>query len=263
MVSAFQFKVDQACSIKLLIRVTYKHKKILINFDIMNFENNKIIYKKVKQKGLTINKVCEVGVYLPETSNIIDFILDGVNTILVEPNPPAIQAINEYFRGKDENIVLHKVAIYNRDGKLNLSNAEASTFVSELPSSPALVNDKYATDESKEVEVKCVKFSSVDDGDIDLLSIDTEGCEWYVLEFMISRPKVISVETHGKFYINPFIGKIKDWIETNNYLVWYKDMSDTVYIRNDFAKLSLIEKLKLNYINLRIKLRRAKKVFYK
>lgn len=229
----------------------------------MNFESNKVIYKKVKQKGLLINKVCEVGVYLPETSNIIDFILDGVKTVLVEPNPPAIKAIYEYFKDNDKNITLHQVAIYNRNGKLNLSNAEASTFVSELPSSPALVNDKYITDESKEVEVKCVKFSSIDDGNIDLLSIDTEGCEWYVLEFMKSRPMVISVETHGKFYVNPFIGKIKDWIEINNYAVWYKDMSDTVYIRKDIAKLSLNEKLSLSYINFRIKLRRAKKVFYK
>lgn len=228
----------------------------------MNFDRNKVIYRQVKQKDLSINTVCEVGVYLPETSNIIDFIVDGVKTILVEPNPPAIQAINKYFKNYN-NITLHEVAIYDREGKLNLSNAEASTFVSELPASPALVNDKYTTDESKEVEVKCVKFSSIDDGDIDLLSIDTEGSEWYVLEFMKSRPKVISVETHGKFYVNPFIEKINDWVETNGYTIWYKDMSDTVYIRKDIAKLNLGEKLSLSYMNFRIKLRRAKKVFYK
>ncbi|MEN8119609.1 MAG: FkbM family methyltransferase [Bacteroidota bacterium] len=228
----------------------------------MNFDRNKVIYRQVKQKDLSINTVCEVGVYLPETSNIIDFIVDGVKTILVEPNPPAIQAINKYFKNYN-NITLHEVAIYDREGKLNLSNAEASTFVSELPASPALVNDKYTTDESKEVEVKCVKFSSIDDGDIDLLSIDTEGSEWYVLEFMKSRPKVISVETHGKFYVNPFIEKINDWVETNGYTIWYKDMSDTVYIRKDIAQLNLGEKLSLSYMNFRIKLRRAKKVFYK
>jgi len=228
----------------------------------MNFKKNKTIYKKVKGKDLSINKVCEVGVYLPETSNIIDFILTDVKTILVEPYPPAIEAIKEYFKDNNRNITLHKVAIYDREGELELSNAEASTFVSELPSSPALVNDKYIPDNSKKIKVKCVKFSSIDDGDIDLLSIDTEGSEWYVLQTMKSRPLVLSIETHGKFYVNPFMNKIKEWTETNNYKIWYKDMSDTVYIRKDIAKSSLIESLYLLYINFKIKLRRAKKVFY-
>jgi len=228
----------------------------------MNFRQNKALYIKVKEKNLSINKVCEVGVYLPETSNIIDFILNGVETILVEPYPPAIDAIKEYFKDNNENITLHKVAIYDREGELELSNAEASTFVSELPSSPALVNDKYIPGNSKKIKVKCIKFSSIDDGDIDLLSVDTEGSEWYVLQTMKSKPLVLSIETHGKFYVNPFMNEIKEWTETNDYKIWYKDMSDTVYIRKDIAKLSLTERLYLTYINFRIKLRRAKKVFY-
>ncbi len=229
---------------------------------MMNFEYNKKIYKKVKKKGIPVEKVCEVGVYLPETSNIIDFIKDRKQTILVEPNPPAIAAINEYFKEYD-NIMLHEVAIYDREGELELSNAEASTFVSELPASPALVNDKYVKDNAKNVKVKCIKFDKLDEGDIDLLSIDTEGCEWYVLQFMKSRPKVISLETHGKFYVNPYIDKIENWILKNNYKVWYKDMSDTVYLKEGVGKLSFSEKLRLHFMNLRITLRRAKKIFYR
>lgn len=229
---------------------------------MMNFKHNKKLFKKVTEKNLEVKCVCEVGVYLPETSNIIDFIKKGVKTILVEPNPPAIQAIKDYFK-EYNNIILHQVAIYHREGKLKLSNAEASTFVSELSASPALINDKYVNNDSKMVEVNCVKFESIDEGDIDLLSIDTEGCEWYVLETMKSKPKVISVETHGKFYVNPFLDKINNWIQYNDYKVWYKDLSDTVFVKKELFQLTLKEKISLIFINLRIKARRAKKVFYK
>jgi FkbM family methyltransferase len=229
---------------------------------MMNYKQNKTIYKKIKRKKIEIKNVCEVGVYLPETSNIIDFIFEGKNSTLVEPNPPAIEAINTFFK-EFKNIQLYPFAIYNYNGKLVLSNAEASTFVSELPASPALTNDNYKINVSKNVEVECRLFSEIDKGNFDLLSVDTEGCEWYVLETMKSRPKVISIETHGKFYINPFMDKIINWINENDYKVWYKDKSDTVYFKNGLFKSTLIEKLWLLIVNIRIKLRKAKRFLYK
>ena len=228
---------------------------------MMNFKKNKKIYLKVKEKNIETSIVCEVGVYLPETSNIIDFISDGKKTILVEPNPPAIVAINNFFKDFS-NIKLYPFAIYKHNGKLTLSNAEASTFVSDLPASPALINDSYQQDSSKNVEVECRLFSEIDEGNIDLLSIDTEGCEWYVLETMISRPKVISIETHGKFYINPFMDKIANWALVNGYKIWFKDKSDTVYYKSDLFKVSFSEILQLLIMNVYLKFRYAKKIFY-
>jgi FkbM family methyltransferase len=229
---------------------------------MMNFNHNKTLYTKVKQKKISLNCVCEVGVYLPETSNIIDFIFEGKPTILVEPNPPAIESIKVYFKDYS-NISLFPYAIYNYNGKLSLSNAEASTFVSELPASPALINDKYHIEDKKKVEVECRLFSEIDPSNIDLLSIDTEGCEWYVLETMKSRPKVISIETHGKFYINPFIDKIENWATENDYKVWFKDKSDTIYYKSGLFTPTLIEKIQLVIMNTRIRLRRAKRFFFK
>lgn len=229
---------------------------------MMNFDTNKVIYRKITKKNISIETVCEVGVYLPETSNIIDFIKDGKKTILVEPNPPAIEAIKKYFADYNE-ITLHELAIFDHEGFIELSNADASTFVSDLPASPAKINDKYVYDKSKQVKVRCTTFDNIDKGNIDLLSVDTEGSEWYVFLNIKSKPKVISVETHGKFYVNPYIDKINEWMNNNNYIVWYKDLSDTVYLRKDVAQLSLIEKIQLFFINIRIKFRKAKQVFYK
>jgi len=224
----------------------------------MNSKSDKLIYRKVSSRSIPIQKVCEVGVYLPETSNIIDFIKQGKETILIEPEPNSIQAIKSYFQNYN-NVTLVPVAIYKYNGTLTLSKAEASTFVSDLPTSPALINDHYQIDDKKNIDVECKLFSAIDKGDIDLLSIDTEGSEWYVLSTMISRPKIISIETHGKFYLNPFLKEIKNWLIENDYEVWFKDKSDTVSCRKGLINLSLKEKVNLRLTNFYLWLRRNKK----
>ena len=223
----------------------------------MNFQSNKLIFKKINARLISIQKVCEVGVYLPETSNIIDFIKQGKETILVEPEPRSIEAIKSYFESYN-NVTLIPAAIYKHNGTITLSKAEASTFVSDLPTSPALKNDSYQIDNNKKIEVECKLFSDIDKGDIDLLSIDTEGSEWYVLLTIISRPKVISIETHGKYYINPFIKEIKNWMIEKDYKIWFKDKSDTVYFKKGLFNISLKENISLQLTNFYLWFRRNK-----
>jgi len=38
-----------------------------------------------------------------------------------------------------------------------------------------------------------------------------------VLKHLVSRPKVISIETHGKYYLNPFLTEITQWMEREGY----------------------------------------------
>jgi len=163
------------------------------------------IYDKVRNAGIEVNHACEVGVYKPETSNIIDFINspDTQKITLVEPLPEIIKGIKDYFKGNNK-ITLHECAIHDYNGTLDLYRAESSTFAGDLKASPALVNDKYQKNEEQKLTVKCAQFSELDSGEIDLLSVDTEGCEWYVLKHLKSQPKILSIETHGKFYENPF-----------------------------------------------------------
>ncbi len=193
---------------------------------------NKKLYTKVKKIPITVRHVAEVGVYLPETSNILGFIEERCKSDLVEPDPLALEKIHLRFAGYD-NVSIHPYAVYNERTILGLYRTNASTFVETLPASPALVNDNYTPIEEDRFEVETRLFSDLDDGTIDVLSIDTEGCEWYVLETMKSHPAVISLETHGKRYTNPFIDKIDEWIQRHSYKVWYRDKSDTVYIRGD------------------------------
>lgn len=197
----------------------------------MNNSPLKKIYKNLKARNITFHHVCEVGVYLPETSNIVDFIKDGIRATLVEADPVTIEKIKVYF--SDYNIELFPVAVWDYNGTIKLSKAAASTFVSELKGSPAIINDHYKVNEENTFEVPCKVFSDIDDGTIDLLSIDIEGGEWYVIKHLKSRPAIISVETHGKYYTNPFITEITTWMSKENYVIWYKDRSDTVFVREN------------------------------
>lgn len=227
----------------------------------MNSQPGKVIYRKLKARGISFAHVCEVGVYLPEYSNIIDFIKDGIRSTLVEADPVTVEKIKEFYR--DYNIEVFGVAIFDYNGTIKLSRADASTFVSSLPSSPALMNDRYKITEDETFEVPCRIFSDIDDGTIDLLSVDIEGSEWYVIKNLVSRPGVISVETHGKAYTNPFINEILGWMEKNEYITWYKDLSDTIFIKKGLFEPGLGDRIETRYTELRVKWKKFKQSFKK
>ena len=209
---------------------------------------NDKLYNKCKSKDLIFHHVAEVGVFLPETSNILLFTKDNLKTTLVEADPESVEKIRTYF-SEYESVKLFPVAVWDSDGTVVLNKAKSSTFVDELESSPAMVNDKYVEDDTKKIIVDSLTFDKIDDGTIDLISIDIEGGEWYVLKYMKSRPSVISIETHWKNYTNPFIKEIKEWMKNNDYDIWYVDKSDTVYFKNGLFELSMLEKLDIKLKN--------------
>ncbi len=223
---------------------------------------NFLLYNKLNNKKYIPKKVCEIGVYKPEESNILLFIENNIPAILVEALPEYCLNIKIFFENK-KNVNLIEAAIYDFNGEIELCHSDASTFVSDLESSPALINDNYKKNNTNTIKVRSVKFSEIDPGDIDLISIDIEGAEWYVLKHMVSRPNIISIETHGKFYTNPFINQIKDWMALNNYIIWYKDKSDSIYIRKDIFKVTIFDKIGLFVMNIKINLIKIKKFFKK
>ncbi len=224
----------------------------------MNVEENITLFRKCNQKKYAPAHVAEVGVYLPETSNIASYIRQGIRSMLIEPDLQTVEKIKSYFK-EAGNLTIHPLAVYDYTGTLVLVNRDSSTFAADLKGSPALINDKYTIQPEDKFEVPCTTFDTLDDGSIDLLSIDIEGGEWYVLKHLKSRPDVISVETHGKKYINPFIQEILDWMEKNNYQVWYKDGSDTVFVKEGTFEVTPKEKSQLFWTNFWLKLRRIRK----
>ncbi|NQW30481.1 MAG: FkbM family methyltransferase [Ignavibacteria bacterium] len=202
---------------------------------------NETLFKKCSKRILGVKHVAEVGVYLPETSNVLGWINSGFRTTLVEADPITAEQCRKVFH----NVAIHNVAVSNYTGQLKLYRVGASTFAEGLASSPALANDKYTPDDADSFTVPCVTFDAIDDGSIDVLSIDIEGGEWNVLQYMVSRPLVISVEMGYKKYRNPNAREITNWMKREGYGAWYAEGSDVVFAKKSAVLPNLIEKWSL------------------
>lgn len=208
---------------------------------------------------MRVSHVCEIGVFSPERSNVLDFITkERTRATLVEPDPERIVAIKKFFAAYPA-IQLFPYAIYDYTGTLELAQRGESTFATALPFSPAVVNDSYQVRKEDTFSVACKRFDEIDDGTIDLLHIDTEGCEWFVLKYLKSRPGIISLETHGKSYSNPFLPEISDWMAENNYKRWYISKSDSVYYKQGIFEVTGWEMIKLRLMDAYIKFRKLRK----
>lgn len=192
--------------------------------------HNTMLYAAVTGAGITVQHACEVGVYLPETSNVLGWIEAGARTTLIECDPVIVDRLRARF-GDLPQVRIHDVAVADAVGTLTLYRTGASTFGANVDRSPAVVNDAYQPAEADAFTVHCVPFDQLDDGTIDVLSVDIEGAEWHVLKHLRSRPAVISLETHGRRYVNPHLREIESWAGENGYGAWYRDASDTVLRR--------------------------------
>lgn len=223
----------------------------------MHFGLGQLIHRKLSRKGFAPAHVAEVGVYHPETSNVLDYIEAGVRATLIEPDPESIELIHERLDGYD-NVTLIPVAIGDQRGRLTLVQRGASTYVRGV-ASPAQINDGYAPGAQDELEVDSVPMNELDDGSIDLLSVDTEGSEWTVIKNLTSHPAVLSVETHGAAYVNPNLQSILQWCRERGYQILYKDKTDTVFVRPEAVRVTPWDRLRLRITDARIRLRRARK----
>ena len=214
--------------------------------------------KKLKEKDYEPYHICEVGVWHPKTSNIKYYIEKDIKTLLIEPDSESIALIKKEW-GCKKNLILKTFACTDFEGTIDLHKAGSSSFISSCNNSPAIVNDSFDIKSNISTKVDAKKFSSEDPGDIDLISIDTEGSEWFVIKNMLSRPNIISIETHGGYYINPYINEIKQWMTEYNYILWFKDNSDSVYIKKGVIEVKFNEILFLIVKNIHLFFRRYRK----
>lgn len=222
-------------------------------------KREEVLYFKLKQKNIQFKHVAEVGVHLPENSNIVAFTKEGIKSTFVEPNPSSFEITKKYFKDMD-NVIIHPVAVFDKSGSVELVQRKASTYLKILDASPAIVNDEYTADENDTFTVDAVTFDTIDDGSIDLLSIDIEGGEWFVIKHMVSRPLVLSIETHGAMYTNPYLDEIRQWISENEYIVWYMDNSDTVYVKKGLFNISFLDKLKIFLTKIKLSYKKYRKI---
>jgi hypothetical protein len=212
--------------------------------------NVKTVCSKI---GLVPRTLMEVGVAHPhpDSNRLFYFENNGFRVILVEANPRLFYCLKEGWEWGDfkgqwpnvpppphkfpglkhlPNVELHNVAIVDTPGMVKVYERNASTFVGGVMS-PARVNDKYIEDPKDAYDIEGVTTDKFDDGTIDVFLSDTEGCEWFCIKHLISRPKVIILETHGNNYINPYIKEINQWMSENNYRLESRDAEDSLFIK--------------------------------
>jgi len=219
---------------------------------------NDRLYIACTAKGFIPQHVCEIGVFTPEASNVLGWIENGVKATLVEAHPKYVLQLEEYFLDRP-NVTIVPKAVCDKAGTVKLYSRNASSFVG-TESSPAIVNDHYQPSDKDAISVEAVTFDQVDDGKIDLLSVDIEGGEWFVIKHMVSRPAVVSVETHGKRYLNPHLKEILAFFERAGYSVWFRDKSDTVFVKSGFFPITFAERLQRRLFDLNLRVRYGVKV---
>lgn len=208
------------------------------------------LYWAIKKAGVVSNRAAEVGVLSFEASAIRGFVMEGVQCDLYEAVPEFCDKIALDVAAY-KRTVLHRVAVSDYNGTLDLCMAGPSTFNAAQASSPAINHDGYDKSTAQTVTVKCVDFADVDTSDYDLVTVDVEGGEYSVLSRMRSRPTVIALETQSRDYCNPRLGAIADWMVENGYVVWIWNNTDTVFFKGDPPALGLEETLKARWHNYR------------
>jgi len=193
--------------------------------------HSKKIFELISKAGMTISKAAEIGVYNFETSAIKPLIEHGIKCDLYEAIPTYCEEIEKAIASfQHTKLVNCAVADYN--GEMTLYLAGPSTFNATQRESPAINHDKLDVTKATPIIVQCRDFQDLDIGDYDYVSVDVEGGEFNILKRMTSRPAVINLETQSRDYVNPRLGSITDWMVENDYKIWFRNDTDTLFIKS-------------------------------
>lgn len=198
-----------------------------------------------KQHGITFKGIAEVGVNMPEKSALLPFLDTADRILMVEPLPRCMTTIRAKW-GADSRFRLTEGAVTEDGNATTLYDRDEGSYISDLDSCftkdnkpPTEILCNLPTTKDEAIAVNGINFASVDDGKIDLLAVDTEGAEWFVLKNLKSRPAMICLETHlsNHAYVNPHIDKINKWMADNGYKECARDDSDTVWIKKGTSEV--------------------------
>ena len=209
------------------------------------------------QVGLTNPRtLIEFGAAHPFSMRLGPYIDAGNKVILVEANPRLYYCITKGWEQGDfqstwpevpplphahpglsgARLQVINAAIVETAGPVTFFEYNASSFVKGV-SSPAVVNNGFDINAKQtEYTVPGMTIDQFDDGEIDVLLADVEGSEWWCINGLKSRPKVIVLELWGQTgpgetFENANIGKIAAWMNANGYAFGGRDQTDAVFIK--------------------------------
>lgn len=198
--------------------------------------NLKYIYDEIyKTKP---RRVAEVGVNEPDKCSLLPFIHEGIPTLLVEPLPWCAGNLRNAFEGKPVKVI--EGVVGDKEGTVTLYDRGEGSWIEDVPRGSA-PDEHQAHSGLKREEVnhsyirtvQSYKWSMLDSGDIDVLCVDTEGAEWFVIREMVSRPSLVRCEMHFTHsgWLNPYNPQIRQKMMDMGYTVIGEDVSDTLWAK--------------------------------
>jgi hypothetical protein len=199
-------------------------------------KNLKAIYDEMY--GMKPRRVAEVGVNDPHLCSLLSFINEGIPTLLVEPLPYCCQNLRDAFVGKPVEVI--EGVIGDKEGSVLLYDRGAGSWIEDVPKGGAPDEHPNGCNTKREEfnhsyvrTVRSYRWQMVDPSDIDVLCVDTEGAEWFVVREMISRPALVRCEMHfpPTGWMNPHNAAIRQKMEEMGYTVIGEDVSDVLWAR--------------------------------
>jgi len=199
--------------------------------------NLKYIYDKMYTTKP--RRVAEVGVNEPDKCSLLPFIHEGVPTLLVEPLPWCVKNLRSAFEGKPVEVI--EGVAGDKEGSVSLYDRGEGSWIEDVPKGAAPDEHKAHSGMQREIfnpnyvrTVQSYKWSALDSGDIDVLCVDTEGAEWFVVREMISRPALVRCEMHFTHsgWQNPYTSQICQKMVDMGYVVIGEDVSDVLWARD-------------------------------
>jgi len=186
----------------------------------------------VLRELLPKSPVCmEIGVGPIDKCRLATFIEEGIECHLVEALWKYGKPLYDAYQ-HCTNVHLYPYAVCDQRGPMVLFDRGEGSWLVELPASPDTMNNMVTIDPKFCKTVPGITINEIDPTNIDLLLVDVEGAEWWVLKHLVSRPSVIVLETHlvGGCYINPYMIEINKWMKENGYVLKSKNISDSLYV---------------------------------
>lgn len=165
-------------------------------------------------------------------SDLHNFLMSGTKLDIYEPLPRNIANIKEHYKDYP-NVNVYPLAVWKESGTVKMYDLGDLSYIEGAPA-PAL-GFNYQPNADDVVEVGAVTMDQIDDGLIDILDVDIEGCEWYALEKLISRPEILVIKTGDDE--NPHMKEINEWLKGNGYVKFgYVDQKS--FYKRKYPRLS-------------------------
>ena len=143
---------------------------------------------------------------------------EGYECVITEPNPEHYADYGNATLNRD-NVTFLPVAIALEPGTLRLAREKSGAAYVAGARSPQVQRCGDAQWPERTRTVAALPFDVLDPGNIAAMLLDVEGCEWWVLQRMKSRPRVLIVELSHDRYSHPNEDEIREWAAQNGYQI--------------------------------------------